>query len=424
MISTLKNIWRNKEIRGKVLFTLFVISIFRILAHIPLPGINIQAFRQLFQQSEFLNLLNIFSGGALSNFSVTALGLNPYINASIIIQLLGMVIPALERLTQEGKEGQRRLTQYSRLITLPLAAIQSVGIYFLLRNQGIIGTLPWYKLVIMSITLITGTFLLVWLGELINEHGIGNGISILIFTGILSGMSVSFTQTLLIQSGQDLFKLGLFIFVLIAVIGGIILINEAQRIIPIQYAQRVRGRKLYGGQATHLPLRLNQAGVMPIIFALSLLLLPNMFASFLGNVPLGWVSSAAQLVSSALDNQLVYGFLYFVLVIGFTYFYTAIQFDPAELADNLKKQGGFIPGIRPGKNTRRYLEQIVSKITLVGAVFLGLVAVLPMIVPLITGVSTFRVGGTGLLIAVSTIIQTTKQLESMLVMRDYEGFLK
>jgi preprotein translocase subunit SecY len=424
MLSSFKAVFRNKEISRKLIFTLFVITVFRLLAHIPLPGVDLEAFRRLFQQSEFLNLLNLFSGGALSNFSIIALGLNPYINASIVMQLLTMVFPSLEKMAKEEKEGRQKLNQYTRLLTVPLALIQSVGIYMLLRKQGIIGNLSWDRLGLMSLSLVAGSVFLIWLGELVSEYGVGNGVSILIFAGILSGMTVSFAQTLMVQTSGDVFNLILFLVITALVIGGIVLINEAVRVIPIQYAQRVRGRKIYGGQATYLPLKLNQAGVMPIIFALSLLLLPNMAANFLGSASLGWVSSAARFVSSTLDNQLVYGFFYFLLVIGFTYFYTAVQFDPQELASNLKKQGGFIPGIRPGQTTQKFIEKVVTRITLVGAVFLGLIAVLPMIIPRVTGVATFRLGGTGILIVVSVIVETTKQLESMLVMRDYDGFLK
>ncbi|MBU0709058.1 preprotein translocase subunit SecY [Patescibacteria group bacterium] len=424
MLTSLKTILRNRELRNKLVFTIFIISVFRLLAHIPLPGVDLEAFRQLFQQSEFLNLLNLFSGGALSNFSIVALGLNPYINASIVLQLLMMIFPALEKMAKEDRDGQRKIGQYTRLLTVPLALVQSIGIYFLLRNQGIISFSSWAKLSLMCLTLTTGSILLIWLGELINNHGVGNGISVVIFAGIVSGMSVSFIQTLLVQTGQDLINLVLFLVIAVAIIVGIIVVNEAQRIVPIQYAQRIRGRKIYGMQLTHLPLKLNQAGVMPIIFALSLLLLPNMAANFLSNAPLGWVSRAAQATASMLNNQLIYGFLYFLLVVGFTYFYTAVQFNPQEIAENLQKQGGFIPGIRPGRATTRFLNNIVTRITLVGAVFLGLVAILPMLIPRFTGITTFTMGGTGILIVVSVIVETSKQLESMLVMRDYDGFLK
>ncbi|MBU1111002.1 preprotein translocase subunit SecY [Patescibacteria group bacterium] len=424
MFSNLKTIFRNKEIRSKIIFTISIITIFRFLAHIPLPGVDLEAFSQLFKSSEFLNLLNLFSGGALSNFSIIALGLNPYINASIVLQLLMMIFPALEKIAKEDKDGQRKINQYTRLLTVPLAIIQSIGIYFLLRNQGIIGTMSLLKLGLMSLSLVTGSVFLIWLGELINEHGVGNGISVLIFAGILSGMSISFVRTLMVQTAHSTFSLILFVGVLITTIAGIILITEAQREIPIQYAQRVRGRKIYGGQLTHLPLRLNQAGVMPIIFAMSLLLLPNMAFTFLGNANWGWLSRAAQIASGILANQAIYAALYFLLVVGFTYFYTAVQFNPQEIAENLQKQGGFIPGIRPGRGTTKALNRIVSRITLVGAFFLGGIAILPMLTPKLTGVTTFTLGGTGILIVVSVIVETAKQLESMLVMRDYDGFLR
>ncbi len=419
-----RSVWRNPEIKQKLLFTLFILTVFRLLAHIPLPGVNLNAFRLLFAQSEFLNLLNLFSGGALSNFSIIALGLNPYINASIVLQLLTMVIPSLERLSKEGKEGQRKINQYTRILSVPLALIQAIGMYFLLRNQGIIGELSWPQLLLMLTSLVSGSILLVWLGEQINLYGLGNGISILIFAGVLSGMTVSFVRTLLAQTGQSALHLLTFVLMVIGVIGGIIIINEAQREIPIQYAQRGQGRRGYGGLKTHLPLRLNQAGVMPIIFALSLLLLPSMLANFLTNLPWPFITRSAQFLIELLNNQLIYGLFYFLLVVGFTYFYTAIQFNPHDVAENLQKQGGFIPGIRPGRATVKFLNQVLSRITLVGAVFLGLVAILPLLTPRLTGVTTFQLGGTGILIVVSVIIETAKQLESMLVMRDYEGFLK
>ncbi|OQX51472.1 preprotein translocase subunit SecY [candidate division CPR3 bacterium 4484_211] len=424
MIATLRSIFRNQELRNKLLLTMMVITVFRFLAHIPLPGVDIKAFRDLFARNAFLGLLNMFSGGALSNFSVVALGLNPFINATIVLQLLTMVFPSLEKMAKEDKDGQRKINQYARILTVPLALVQSLGIYFLLRNQGIVAELSWSRVAMMMISLVTGAVFMIWLGELVNEHGVGNGISVLIFTGILSGMSVSFVQTLLVQTGRDFFNLILFLAMVVSVIGGIVLTSEAQREVPIQYAQRVRGRKIYGGQATHLPLRLNQAGVMPIIFAMSLLLLPNMAASFLSNVSWGWISSLSQAVVEVLSNQLVYGILYFLLVVGFTYFYTAVQFNPQEVAENIQKQGGFIPGIRPGRATVDFLNRVVGRITLVGAVFLGLIAVLPMITPKVTGVATMRLGGTGILIVVSVIVETAKQLESMMVMRDYDGFLK
>lgn len=425
IISTITNAWKIPELRRRLLFTALIFVIFRLAAHIPVPAVNIQALQSLFAKNQLLGLLDIFSGGTLANFSIMALGLNPYINASIIFNLLTMVVPKLEALSKEGEYGQKKINQYTRLATVPLAALQSFGMYALLKNQGIISTLSVEKLISLIITMTAGTLFLMWLGELISEKGIGNGISMLIFAGIVGRLPVSFGQTIAVFNPENFFNLLIFVGMSVAVIAGIVFINEASRKIRIQYARRISGQKMYGGQSTYLPLKINQAGVIPIIFAVSLVLLPSMLANFLQGVPNDLVARVSQGVAQLFrPNGFFYNFAYFILVIGFTYFYTAVIFNPKKIADEIKKYGGFIPGIRPGEPTVIYLNKILTRITLVGAIFLGLIAILPSIAQGLTGIATMSIGGTGVLIVVSVILETTKQLESMLVMRSYDSFVK
>lgn len=426
LLQILQNAWATPDLRIKILFTLFILLVFRIIAHIPLPGVDLEALRNLFAQSQFLGLLNLFSGGALSNFSIVALGLNPYINSSIIFQLLTMVFPRLEELQKEGESGQRQINQYTRLLTVPLAVVQSVGIYFLLRQQGIIVSLASKDLALMVMTLTTGAILLLWLGELISEYGVGNGVSFLIFTGILSGMPVTIVQALKAQTAANPMNLVLFAALAIIVIAGIVFINEAQREIPVQYARRVRGTRQVGGATTVLPLRLNQAGVIPIIFAISLILIPGTLANFLRALPYPQVTSMAAAVADFFNNPIYFSLIYFILVIAFTYFYTAVTFNPERIAENIQKSGGFIPGIRPGAQTSNYLNWILTRLTLPGAIFLGLIAVLPtaaqILFPDIGAVVSL--GGTSILIVVSVVLETVKSMQAMMIMRSYEGFLE
>lgn len=425
IISTITNAWKIPELRRRLLFTAFIFVIFRLAAHIPVPAVNVQALQSLFAKNQLLGLLDIFSGGTLANFSIMALGLNPYINASIIFNLLTMVVPKLEALSKEGEYGQKKINQYTRLVTVPLAALQSFGMYALLKNQGIISTLSFESLVSLIVTMTAGTLFLMWLGELISEKGIGNGISMLIFAGIVGRLPVSFGQTIAVFNPENFFNLLIFIGMSVAVIAGIVFINEASRKIRIQYARRISGQKMYGGQSTYLPLKINQAGVIPIIFAVSLVLMPSMLANFLQGVPNDLVARVSQGVAQLFrPNGFFYNFAYFILVIGFTYFYTAVIFNPKKIADEIKKYGGFVPGIRPGEPTVNYLNKILTRITLVGAIFLGLIAILPSIAQGLTGIATMSIGGTGVLIVVSVVLETTKQLESMLVMRSYDSFVK
>jgi preprotein translocase subunit SecY len=425
ILTTIVSAWKIPELRRRLLFTALIFVVFRLAAHIPVPAVDTVALKNLFASNQLLGLLDIFSGGTLANFSIMALGLNPYINASIIFQLLTMVIPRLEALSKEGEYGYKKINQYTRLLTVPLAAMQSFGMYALLRNQKIIVDLSPLKILTLVMTMTAGTIFLMWLGELISEKGIGNGISMLIFAGIVGRLPVSLGQTVAVFQPENFLNLLIFLVMSISVIAGIVFINEASRKIRIQYARRISGQKMYGGQSTYLPLRINQAGVIPIIFAVSLVLLPSMLANFLQGVPNALLAKIATSFARIFNPRgFFYSLIYFILVIGFTYFYTAVIFNPKKIAEEIKKYGGFIPGIRPGEPTVNYLNKILTRITLVGAIFLGLIAILPSIAQRLTGIATMSIGGTGILIVVSVILETTKQLESMLVMRSYDGFLK
>lgn len=424
-LEVLKNSFKSPEIRKKIIFTLAIFLVVRIFAHIPVAGVNLQALKNLFNSNQLFSLLDIFSGGTLSEFSIIGLGLNPYINASIILQLITMVFPKLEELSKEGEAGRRKINQYTRILTIPLGVLQAIGMYALLRSQGIMGTLPPITFISFIATMTAGTVFLVWLGELITEKGIGNGISLLITAGILGRIPVIIGQTLSTATAETSINMLIFIALALLVIAGIILVNEATRQITVFYARRVRGNKTSGGQTTHLPLRLNQAGVIPIIFAVSIVLLPSLLANFLRASPNQLLSTIAQNINIWFQpNGAAYNITYFLLVVGFTYFYTAIIFNPKKISEEIQKHGGFIPGIRPGTPTAGYLNYILTRITLVGASFLGLVAILPTLARSATGIQTLFLGGTGILIVVSVILETFKAIEANLVMRNYEGFLK
>ena len=424
-LAVFRNAFKTGEVRKKLLFTAGIFLVFRVFAHIPVSGVNIASLKSLFAQNQFLGLLDIFSGGTLANFSVMALGLNPYINASIILQLLTLVFPKLEALSKEGEAGRQKINQYTRFLTVPLAVLQAFGMYALLRSQGIISLLSPVLLISFIVTMTAGTMLLVWLGELITEKGVGNGISLLIFAGIVGRIPVlagqAFSTTTMENSFNSLTLLGLGIIV----IGAIVTMNEATRRVTIYYAKRVRGNKMYGGQSTHLPLRLNQAGVIPIIFAVSLVLLPSLISNYLKGAGNPVLINISNLLSSWFNPQGVfYNLLYFTLVVAFTYFYTAVIFNPKKIAEEIQKYGGFIPGIRPGTPTAHYLSYILTRITLAGALFLGMIAILPTIASAATNVQTLLVGGTGILIVVSVILETIRAIEAQLVTRNYEQFTK
>ncbi len=417
--------WRTPELRKKLLITAGIFVIFRVFAHIPIPGVNTAKLASLFAQNQFLGLLDIFSGGTLLNFSVLALGLNPYINASIILQLLQIVFPKLEELSKEGEYGREKINQYTRFLTVPLAVVQSIGMYALLKNQGIVSAFDPLTLLTVMITMTAGTLLVMWLGELITEYGIGNGISLLIFGGIVGRLPVAASQTISGISSESVTTLLLFAGIALVVIAATVFVNEAVRRITVNYARRIRGNKIYGGNTSYLPLRVNQAGVIPIIFAVSLVLLPSLVGGFLTQISNPAAASIGRSLSALFNpNGIWYNVIYFVLVVGFTYFYTAITFDPKKIASEIQKHGGFIPGIRPGGPTASYLNYILTRITLAGALFLGAIAIFPSIARGTTGSTTLLIGGTGILIVVSVILETVKALEAQLVMRNYEGFLK
>lgn len=423
-LKTLRNSFKTPEIRQKILFTLAIFLVFRFFAHIPVAGVDVAQLKSLFSGNQFLGLLDMFSGGTLANFSIMALGLNPYINASIIMQLLTMVFPKLEELQKEGDSGRKKIMQYTRILTLPLSVLQAIGMYALLRSQNIITVLSPLEFISFILTMTAGAMLLVWLGELITVKGVGNGISLLIFAGIVGRLPIVAGQTVSTITAESMFNVGALLAMGLGVIAGIIIVNEATRQITVHYAKRMRGNKMYGGQSTHLPLRLNQAGVIPIIFAVSIVLVPSLIANFFRSSPNALLRSISENVTIWFDpNGAVYNITYFLLVVAFTFFYTAVIFNPKKIAEDIQKYGGFIPGIRPGTPTSHYLNYILTRITLVGAIFLGLVAILPAIALSITGVQTLLLGGTGILIVVSVVLETYKNIESNLVMRNYEGFL-
>ena len=425
LLSIFRNSFKTPDVRSKILFTAAIFVVFRIFAHIPVPGVDVAQLKVLFAQNQFLGLLDIFSGGTLANFSIMALGLNPYINASIILQLLTMVFPKLEELSKEGETGRQKINQYTRMLTVPLAVLQSIGMYALLRSQGIINLLPPIELVAFVATVCAGTVLLMWFGELITEKGIGNGISLLIFAGIVGVLPVSFAQTVSTINAENISNILIFSVMGIVVISSIVIINEATRQITVYYAKRVRGNKIYGGQSTHLPLRLNQAGVIPIIFAVSLVLLPSLLANYLtASENIFLKNIAFTFVAWFNPAGFIYNFLYFFLVVGFTYFYTAVIFNPKKIAEEIQKYGGFIPGIRPGTSTANFLNYILTRITLAGAIFLGLIAIFPSISSLFTNIQNLALGGTGILIVVSVVLETIKAIEAQLVMRNYDTYSK
>lgn len=424
IFSPIINSLKVPEIRKKLLFTLGLLVVFRLLAHIPVSGIDTAALRNLFQKSQFLGLLDVFSGGTLANFSIIALGLNPYINASIILQLLTMVFPKLEAMQKEGERGREKINQYTRWLTIPLAALQGIGVFALLRSSGVVGNINPFSVLTIILTLVAGTMLLMWIGELITQYGIGNGVSMLIFAGIVGRLPVVASQSLSATVSINWFNWGIFAVMGLAVISAIVFISEGARKIPIQYARRVRGTTVIGGEDSHLPLRVNQAGVIPIIFAVSLVLLPSMLGQFLSGVSNRDIAAFATNMARAFSpSSITYNVVYFLLVFGFTYFYTAIAFNTKDISEQLMKNGGFIPGVRPGKPTQSYLNMILNRVTFVGGLFLATIAVLPSIASVITGVTTAVLGGTGLLIVVSVILETSKQLQSLLVTHNYEKFL-
>src|SRR3989344_2704587 len=395
-------IFKDRDLRNKILLVLGVLFVFRIVASMPIPGVDPFRLKQLFENNQFLGLLNLFSGGALDNLSIVMLGVGPYITASIIMQLLTMIFPRLKEMYQEeGEAGRKKFNQYSRLLTVPLALIQGFSLLVVLRNSGIIGQLDL-------------------LGRLENLVVIVAGSNILIFAGIVSGIPSGIQQYFLSYDPSQIPIIAAFLLAAVAIIAGVVIISEGERPIPVSYAKRVRGMRVYGGVSTHLPLRVNQAGVIPIIFALSILLFPQMIINFTAQSTNAILRTVSTAILGFLSSSIFYGVAYFILVFLFTYFYTAVTFDPDQISSNLQKHGAFIPGIRPSRPTSDYLSKILTRITLVGALFLGAIAVLPIATQAATGVQALTIGGTGLLIVVSVVLETVKQIEAQLVMREYE----
>lgn len=419
MLEKLRKIWSIKSLRLSILYVLGMLVIFRFVAHIPMPGVDREALSGFLNSNQILGLLNVFSGGTIENFSLVMMGIAPYITASIIFQLLTMVVPKLEELSKEGESGQQKINMYTRVTTVPLALLQAYGFIKLLSNsqQGILGDLSALRLATMMLLVTAGTIFLMWIGELITEKKIGNGISLLIFASIVASLPTAVRNAAVNYNSSDLSTYLLFVAIAIVTVIGVVIINEGQRNIPISYAKQLRGGQ---GAKSHLPLRVNMAGVIPIIFAISIILFPPMIAQFFaGNT--GFMGRAAIGVINLFQNQLFYGILYFTLVFGFTYFYTAVIFNPEKIAENLQRQGGFIPGIRPGKQTEEYLQKTMTKLVFVGALFLGAIAVLPLLMQLVTNSQALVMGGTSLLIVVSVAIDSAKQIDAQLTVHEYDS---
>ncbi len=418
--SKIKMIWTDASLRRRVLFVVAALFIFRLLSSIPIPGIDTVELNRFLTGNQFFGILNIFSGGGLSNLSIIMLGVGPYITGSIIMQLLTIMVPPLKKMYhEEGEIGRKKFTQYSRLLTVPLAVIQGYSLLAILENQSILIGLTSFDRIANLIIIVAGSVLLMWIGELMSEFGIGNGVSMIIFAGIVSQIPTQVSQLIFTFDASQIPFLLMFIVAGALIIAGVVVVTEAERPIPITYAKRIRGAKVYGGGSTYLPLRVNQAGVMPIIFALSLLLLPQMAGNLLANSSNSILLSISKFFLSFSQTSALYAVFYFILVFLFTYFYTAVTFDPEALSTNLQKNGAFIPGIRPGASTSSYISNVLSRITLLGAVFLGFIAVLPLIIQSITGITAIALGGTALLIVVSVVLDLIKKVDAQISMREY-----
>ncbi len=417
----LEQIWKAKDLRNKIIFVFAMLAIFRLVANIPMPGVNVLALKELFSSNQVLGMMNMFSGGGMQNFSLVMMGVAPYITASIIFQLLPTIIPALEELGKE-ESGRQKMTMWTRWITVPFAAMQAFGMITLLRKMApsVLGDVTVFNMIFMIIVITTGTMFLMWIGELITEKDIGNGISLLIFAGIVSKLPQGVQQTIITYDSSKLFTIIGFLLISLVTIISIVIINEGQRNIPIQYARQMRGNSVLGGGESFLPLRVNMSGVMPIIFAIAVITFPSMIAQFFIHAKTVWIASSAEFITNMFANQFVYGLIYFILVVAFTFFYTEVTFEPVKVAENLQKQGAFIPGIRPGKQTSDYLAKITHRITLFGGLFLGVIAVLPLIMRYLTNMQSLVISGAGLLIVVSVAIEIIKQVESQLTMREYD----
>lgn len=420
IIHKAKLVFGDKSLRNRIYFTLAALVVFRFLSAIPIPGIDTLKLQQFLSGNDFFGLLNIFSGGGLSNLSIIMLGVSPYITASIIMQLMTVMFPKLKAMYQEeGDIGRKKFAQYSRLLTVPLALVQGYAFIALLQNQGILARLSAFELVTNLAVIAAGSLLLTWIGELISEFGVGNGVSLIIFAGIVSVLPASVSRLAFAFDPSQLPSYIGFLAAALAVIWGVVVITEAERPIPVTYAKQVRGNKMYGGVSSYIPLRLNQAGVIPIIFALSILLFPQMIARFLASAGNSIIQAISSFTLSVLANQYFYGITYFLLVFLFTYFYTAITFDPDTMSKSLQRSGAFIPGVRPGTSTSSHIGKILFRLTMVGALFLGMVAVLPLVVQGFTGISAVAIGGTSLLIVVSVVIDLVKKVDAQISAREY-----
>lgn len=413
-------IFKTPDLRNKVIFILALLVVFRLIAAIPIPGVDILRLRGFLQNNQLFGLISTFTGGGLNNFSIAMLGLGPYITSSIIMQLLTMIFPSLEQMYKyEGEAGRQKFNQYSRVLTVPLAMLQGYGFMVLLSRQGALGNLSPLTWISSLLVIAAGSVFLMWLGELISEKNIGNGVSLLIFAGIVARTPATIQQTLATYAPGQIFTYIGFIVIGLIVIAGVVYLTEAQRNIPINYARRIRGSRVFGGVSTYLPMRVNNAGVMPIIFALSILLFPGMIANFFTGSSIAFVANIARFVNNIVQNQLIYGILYFLLVVVFTYFYTAVTFDPKSISENIQKQGGYVPGIRPGQPTAQFLLHLLNRVTLVGAIFLGLIAILPQVVRGVTGITVMTIGGTSILIVVSVVLEIMKAVDAQLSMYEY-----
>jgi preprotein translocase subunit SecY len=415
-------IFKVKELRNKILIVLGLLVAYRVLAAIPIPGVNATALQNYFNSNQLLGFLNFFSGGGLANLSVVMLGVGPYITSTIVMQLMTIIFPKMKEMYyEEGARGQAKFNQYSRLLTVPFAFVQSYGFLSLLMSQGVIPHPDAFDLIRNVIVITCGSMLALWLGELITEEKVGNGISLIILAGIVARIPQSVGTAFASYTAQLLTSYVGFLVVGLLLIAGVVYLNEGERKIPVAYARRVRGTKMYGGAQSYLPLKVNQAGMIPLIFAISVLLFPQFLATIIALFSASWGLKVSAFAQAFVANQLWYGIFYFLLVFIFTYFYTAITFNPEEVAKNLQQSGGFVPGIRPGENTEKFFHGVVNRITFFGAAFLGLIAILPIIVQWVTGVSVLTISGTALLIVVAVALETMRMVDSQLTVREYEG---
>lgn len=419
-LNKLRLVFEDHGLRNRIFFVVAALFMFRLGASIPIPGVNVLALERFLSNNQFFGMLNIFSGGGLSNLSIMMLGVGPFITASIIFQLLTLVFPSLKQMYHEdGAAGRRKIAQYSRYLTVPLCVVQGLSLLVLLEKQGVLLNLTYFDRILNIVVVTAGSMLLMWIGELISEYGIGNGVSLLIFAGIVASLPSVISQLWVTGDMTNIPMYLGFAVVAVIILAAIVFITEAERPIPITYAKRVRGMKVYGGTSTYLPIRVNNAGVMPIIFAISIILFPQMIANFFASSSIDSVRAVSEAIISFLNNAWAYGILYFFLVVVFTYFYSAVTFDPIAISENLQKNGAFIPGVRPGHSTALYIGNILTRLTLIGSLFLGIVALLPILIQNMTGIASLAIGGTSLLIVVSVAIEFVKQIDAQISMREY-----